>query len=74
MKAVKQEGNIEEGQIQDIPNYSPTRLHNILRYLIGLVRSKIWGLNSADCPLASSVFTDKLMAEWGKMAPGVEKG
>ena len=41
MKAVKQEGNIEEGQIQDIPNYSPTRLHNILRYLIGLVRSKI---------------------------------
>jgi len=45
-----------------------------LEPLRGLVRSRICGLSSAVCPLASSVFTDRLIAECGRMAPGVEKG
>ena len=45
-------------------------------YLNGLVRSKICGLGSGFCPAVapSSVFTERLMAECGKNAPGVLKG
>ena len=39
-------------------------------HLMGLVRSRIWGLASLAPVPASSVFTERLMAECGMKAPG----